>query len=389
MLSARAIPGAAALDIDLLRQTDDELPEHSDTGPSAAGRLFYCPGSLRVIRWLREQGTEDTSSPDSDRGTMLHACAAGILRDGAIGDHGLSSEDMVAVLVYLDTCARASKVMGTAALHLVEERIDLRDCGAGHGTVDYAILVPGDRGVLVDAKFGARAVAHPRHNWQAILYGHGLCRGFGLRDIELVICRPAADPDWQVMRWETTAEELADLARRYHQQVLTAQGPDAPLVCGDHCVDTFCPAKAVCPARWACAAQVPRHGDWRAWLATVDSTARRNLLERARIAAQQFSAFAAEIEEAAIADPVRYAVDGYGITSGRGRRVFMDTLQAVTVLQELLRTKGKDPDAAWTAREVISPAQAEKLLGKSAGIAARLNDLITTTPGKPALKKGA
>jgi len=392
LLSARAVPGAAALGVDLLRAADSQLPEHSETGPSQAGRLFHCPGSLRVGRWLREQGQQADDSEatdDSQRGDRLHAVVARCLNTGDAPPADLDDDDAEAVVCYLDHCHDVTVGYDSRALWLVEERVDLRDCGAGWGTVDMAIMVPGRAGHLIDAKFGARAVPHPRHNWQTILYGHGLCRAFGLQQITLCICRPAADVEWRWMEWTATADELARLARAYAQQVAAAERPDAPLVVGDHCQATFCAARSVCPARWACAAMVPRHGDWRTWLATVDACARRDAYERAKIAAQQFGAFAAAVEDAAVADPVGMAVDGYSVQASRGRRAFMDPAKAESVLEGLARERGKDPECIWTPRELITPAQAEKLLGKSAPVVARMEPLIHTLPGKPALKKGA
>jgi hypothetical protein len=385
-LKASAAPGAAEIPVDLLRASSEELSEHSLTGPSSAGRIMACPGSLRVSLAVQEDAPEDEDSPDSARGTMLHKATATFLMtlrlpEGMVADDILTVQWMVQQMDELRRdCARAPN-----SIELIEDRVDLRDCGAGWGTVDYAVLVPGSHGICMDAKFGARAVPHPRHNWQMLLYGHGLCRAFGLQRIELVILRPAADAEWQVMRWETSAESLAELARAYSEAVRLAEMPDAPLVVGEHC--TFCKGKALCPARWATSALVPRHGTWSALIRTMDPMHLRDTYERAKIAASQFGALAAAIEDLAVADPIAVRLHGYEVRSSRGRRDWADEKAAAAKLRTLAEEKGKDPALLFTAPELISPAQAEKVLGKAAAVAAVMDPLIITRPGSLGLHK--
>jgi hypothetical protein len=388
--TVESIPEAKALGVDALRASDGSLPEHSETGPSAAGRIMACAGSLRLVRALRNWALEhgqvlpgDEKTDDSSRGDRLHALTAATIEHGEVPSD-LNDEDGEAWELAVETIRAHQQEVGPMGIDLIEDRIDLSDCGAGFGTIDHAVIIPGDWGICTDLKFGARAVRHPRHNWQVILYGHGLCRAFGLRYVRLVICRPAADPEWQTMSWEADAETLAGLAEHYRKAVLTAENSTARLSTGEQCV--FCPARQQCPARWACAIQVPRHGNWDALIDTMTPDELRELYERSSIAAQMFGALRAKVAERVLSDDDT-EMTGYEAATGKGRREWADPDKAAAVLKDLAAGKGKDPGLLYTTPELKSPAQVEKVVGKSAAVVDKLQPLIRNKPGKTELKK--
>jgi hypothetical protein len=264
--TAAMVPGAADVPLEQLRKP---LPGgHSPTGPSSAQRVIACPGSVRA-----QAACPDQDSEDAQRGDRLHAATGRVLTDREV--EALSPEDLAAVrMVVAEVVPR--RLPG--GLELLEHRLDLSQCGAGWGSLDWASVLPGDRAVIVDFKFGARAVPHPRHNWQTILYAVGISKAFGVQQIKTVIVRPAADTEWQVMEHTWTADELVGLASGYLQAVFASQRPDAPLVAGDHCA--FCRAKDTCPARWSALAQMPRHGSFDALIRSSSPDRLRALRER-------------------------------------------------------------------------------------------------------------
>lgn len=381
---AGMVAGAADVPVaDLRRPLDDGPKPHSPTGPSSANRVFNCPGSVRLIAAILAAaaslgtpvGTVE-ASPESRRGDRLHALAA-------TGETpaDLSPEDADALALVREQIAIV-RAETPGAIELVEERLDLAGCGAGWGWVDMARVVPGGRAVVLDWKFGDRAVKHPRHNWQMILYAWGLWAAFGCQEVEAIIVRPAAEEHWRVMRFTFTADLLETLGHHYRRAVFQAESKDAPLRPGDHC--TFCAAKQTCPARWAALATVPRHQSFEGALLAASPVERARMLESAKLAAQQIHAFIAAIEDLAVREVI--TLHGYEVAQSKGRRCWKDPAAAEASIAALLKSKGLSPDRA-AVREVISPAQAEDILGKSKAIIEALTPHQTTAPGKRTLTK--
>jgi hypothetical protein len=367
-VTAGSVPGASAVTVGDLA--------HSPTGPSSAERIIRCPGSLRVSAVCPQKDDEHSS-----RGTRLHGIVGQVCAGDRAGYDALPAEDQAAVDFVVEAVKDAQALMPVGGLDLWEERIDLSDCGAGFGTVDHAVVVPGSWATIEDFKFGARAVKAPQHNWQLILYAHGIARAFGVRQVTTTILRPAADDPWRKVGYIWSAEDLAGLARAYREAVDLAHSPMAPLCVGEHC--TFCAGREMCPARWAAVAMVPRFGSFKDLVRSLSAEDRRRLWDRVRMAQAQLGALRECIEAGAIAGD--WAVAGCSVEASEGRRGWANEAEAAVVLARLASAKGKPADAVWM-KDLISPAQAEKLLGKSAAITAEMAPLIVRKPGAPALK---
>jgi hypothetical protein len=369
---ANEVPGAAAIPADQL---------HSETGPSAADRVYHCPGSVRLSALVPDQQT-----PHAERGTELHDAARFCLEHNATADrlepaidNPLDREavDYVVGEVRRTPCP-------PEGIELWEERIDLEATGAGFGTIDHAVVVPGAWAALHDFKFGDRPVRHPKYNWQMILYAWGLMDAFDLAEVRAVVLRPSAEPEWQRMEHVFDAETLRRAGREYLQRALVARNPDAPLAPGGHC--DFCRAKQMCPARWATVATTPRHMNFAELLERLDPVELRDLYERAKIARSQISALVARIEQAALAGEIQVA--SYDVETSRGNREWAGlTTEVERTLAALCQQKGVDPEKIWQPKQLISPAQAEKILGKAKRVKEKMDALVGHGEGKPKLVK--
>lgn len=231
---------------------------HSELGASVASRWMACPGSVRMAR-----GISNVDNVHSRAGTAAHAVAEVCVRKSA--DPGLFEDttqegvlvdlDMVeAVRVYVDYCVARKNERGTT--WWVEKQFSLAALNPPapmFGTSDFVVYTPTLRELeIVDYKNGSGVVVQVKGNKQLRYYALGavlaIGPGFDIETVKMTIIQPrAAHPDG-VIRSETIsyadllafAGELMDAARATLQ-------PDAPLAPGNHC--RFCPASAICPAQ--------------------------------------------------------------------------------------------------------------------------------------------
>lgn len=365
----------------VLRHSTNEVPTaaavpaeriHDLNGPSQLNKRFACPGSARLEAVTPERETEA-----ADRGTMLHAhidrAAHGLPVD-PLPDQG----DVEPVRYVLEQY-EADRIEG--AERVTEYRVDLSAYGIPKGgSIDHAWILPGVRAVIHDPKFGDRPVRHPKHNWQMIAYALGIAGDFGVPEVKAVILRPNADHEWQRMEYTFDAAALDQLGRDLIEIVRATQAIDAPLTPGENC--TFCRAKDVCPARWALVPSIPRHATFELMIRGWTEFERRSFYERAKIARQQLSGLIAKIEVMGLSGEC--PVTGYGATPGRETRQWAGmTTEVEATLLEICKLKGIEPAAIWSKPELVSPAQMEKLVGKSKPVAERMAKVIAVKQGEP------
>lgn len=358
---------------------------HSPFAPSAAHRWMACPGSVAFCK-----DAPDTAGPEAAFGTYAHAVAAHALPRGlsaadAIrhvdrpeGVPELTDTDEAALDVYLDG-VRA--VMFTDGARLQELRVEHKVQFGGvtmprvFGTADALVLAVATRTLHVfDLKFG-QGVFVDADAAQLRIYALGALvefAGLGFDAIALHVVQPRCA---QGRPWRTVTIPRADLLA-WAENVLVpavkaAQAPDAPLVATDEGC-RWCPRKTECPKLRehlhevavrlfddpVAETPVPKAPDV-AGLSPADMGKLLGLFDRVEdyIKAVRARAF----------DAARngHHVPGWKLVAKRGLRRWKDETAAVFALREA-------GIGAHEAPKVISPAKAEKALGK-----ARAKDIVT------------
>jgi hypothetical protein len=327
--------------------------QHSNiVGGSTAKRVINCPGSVVLVQKMPPK----PSSEHADRGTLLHNAISAILEDMNVDVIGMKYEDQVLTQdLYDEKIMKALELLDEVdptkeMMYEVETRVGFGDLIPGvFGSTDLIGRI-GNRSVVLDWKFGDGVVVDAVENDQLMFYAAAAMRtpeaawAFdGATEIECVIVQPP-----MMKRWVTTRERIAQFERDLVKAVKAAQLPDAKLAVGDHC--RWCAAKPVCPKMTGAvdrALQVQ--------LKEIDVDTLGKYLKNADLLEdwiKDLRGLAMQLLEKSLPVP------GYKLVAKRGTRQWIDEDEAIVVLD----IAGINP---YKELEVISPAQAEKLLKKS------------------------
>jgi hypothetical protein len=359
---------------------------HATWSASASSRNFHCPGALA----LAADAPEGKESTHAARGTAAHEVAEKCLRSGGqcldhVGEivrtkeHEVEVDEEIAdsAQMYVDY-VRSGVSEGDVTL-LIEQRFTLTDLNppfeAG-GTGDAVLYFPESRSLeIVDLKNGM-GVVDPKDNPQLRTYAVGALLANPKLDVEKItvtIVQPRAPhKDGRIrsetfhvadlIEWTGTMLKAMDQAKRAMDAHAEVKGNSVKLdewaaawLRPGKC--SFCPAEGFCPA-----VRKPAEDVVAKWF--DDGGAMKNLPAAASpdavaadlaiipmleswIAAR--SAFAKQLAEGGTAIP------GWQIVEKIGNRKWTDEAKVEAVLREA----GIDP----FAKKLVSPAQAEKLLG--------------------------
>ncbi len=357
--------------------------------PSNLQRRAMCPGSER------EEPLAPPAPPTehSERGTELHRLVAVMLGGGLVpARDAISDEDFEAAQFCVETVKEhVQDFQGRpGAIVLIEHQLDMMGFGLNveedpeRCRLDFALVVPGDIAFLFDWKFGVMPGIHPRHDWQFKAYALGLAENYGVNTVQVARVQPALEEEMRVRVAEFTSDDLASFGEGIKAIVQDALSTDAALSIGPHC--QFCRAKEAltCPAMQRNASViVPRGLNLPAYLDSLEPALRKDVFERILGAKKFFEAMKEQAEGYVLAGG---SVPGYTIGEGRKNRKWVDDQVAENTVATLLQNAGK-PRELSVARKVVSPSQAEKLLGKSAAVREALGTVIQIEPGEPKVVK--
>lgn len=412
---------------------DHGARDHSVWSASASARNFACPGALRLTHGL--------PSPESEAsawGTACHQVSEKCLRTGVdavvfLGttettkSHKIEVDDELAetAQVYVDYVrgrrldyAHEPDIADDSPppLH-VEQRFDLARINppfeAG-GTGDAVIYFPRWKLLeIVDLKGGRGVVVEAEGNKQLRTYALGAMLANPDLDVETItatIVQPRAPHKDGRIRSETfhvadLMEWTADLLdamtaskRAYIDFDIRKreQWSDLFLNPGNHCASTFCPARATCPAVQK--ASFDAVGLW--FDDVTDAPHLHNTPDS--LMPEQMSALldAADMVEGYLNAVRAYAhsqaeagvkIPNYDLYPKQARRKFKEGVTAQTLAEKT----GRAPDEFLGAPKLLTPAQADKVLGKdkdkisglwsaeSSGTNLCRNDRTTRTAAKP------
>lgn len=343
--------------------------KHARLAPSAADRWSSCPGSVALC-----EGLEELPSSAAGKGTTLHNVAAKMLTTGKvqvtqaeIEALRLDKRDVASINTYLKTVW--AETHDDATDIRVEQWFSLadmihEDCG---GTTDAAVYRFKNKHLTVfDYKSGIVPVdietdgeedEEPTANLQLSCYALGAyaamsAEGLEIDSVSLCIVQPNGFYGDEIKRIELDPLDLGALAMTLREAAAATDDPNAPLVMGDHC--RYCPANKAgrCPALNTLAANCANAEPPRPYgaMGIVES------LETADKLQAWISAVRANAQMAASKGIVP---PGYIYAESFGHRAWaVDDETAAVVLTQL------DPEAK--VFELVSPAQAEKAIGKKA-----------------------
>lgn len=381
------------------------MSAHALFAPSASERWIACPGSVALT-----EHAPRTSSSFADEGTAAHEVASRCLLDGidvkdcdigSIEVNGatwqVTDEMRDAVQLYLDE-VRGRVLEGH---HLfVERRVSfggLIGVEGQFGTADAIILSEdGTKVTVADLKYGRGVRVNAEENTQLMTYAAAVVlESFaslmdGVEEVTLLIVQPRLDhvDEWTlpVARLRQHVEQMRLAVSHAHKaRQFLALEKRVPI---EFFTPTekgcrFCPASATCEAlQRKVAAAV--FDDFQA-LDEPEAllVAPPPVLPDSRRLGQTFGVLdlieswcrsvRGEVERRIAGGMTVIGPDGLPmkmIEGRKGRRAWQDAETAEAVLQGLLT-----PDKLYEPREIISPAKAEKMLGKKA-TRAQWDDMI-------------
>jgi hypothetical protein len=328
--------------------------QHSSiVGGSTAKRVINCPGSVKLV----QQVPPKPSSEHADRGTLLHDVIAELLEfdkppQQCIGAEyknqiltpELLDEKIIPALAALDV-VDPDKTMQ----YMVETRVGFGDYLPGvFGSTDLLGRI-GRRAIVLDWKFGDGVMVNAENNDQLLFYAAAAMRTPAAQwvfedvdEIELIIVQPP-----EIRRWVTDKARVVSFEQELARAVKRAQQDGAPIETGDHC--RWCAARPICPKM---------NG-------TVDRAIHQQIVDLDKYQLGEYLAKADMLEDwikdlRALAFQVLESgaeVPGYKLVAKRGTRQWVNDEDAAKFLI-------KNMVEPYKELEVISPAQAEKLLKK-------------------------
>lgn len=372
------------------------MSAHAKLSASGSKRWMSCPGSIKA-----EEGMPDGSSVHAMYGTAAHELAEICLTkkhdtDRYLGKTLPESKHVVDHEMVVNTQSYVDYVREVGGHQLYEVRVDFSPwVPDGFGTSDAVVYADGVLHII-DLKFGKGVRVFAEQNTQAQLYALGVVNDFGplfdVDKIRVTIVQPRLD---HIDSWDTTYADLTafgDTAKVAAELALSDNPPRNPSE--DACL--FCKAKAVCPALYQHTSAV--------LMADFDDLAdggelglldrlTDEQLARALRSKKMILSWLDAIEEL-----IKQRIDdgdtmtGFKMVAGRSTRSWRTDLDEQSLEDALVAALG---EAAYI-RKVVSPAQAEKHLGKkNSHIIEELwqrssgsPTLVQESDPRPALNKG-
>lgn len=361
------------------------MSSHAKLSPSSAYRWFVCPGSVRETAHL-----PDDSNKYARLGTAAHTLGERCLKTGSNADKWIGTvqgriavdyeqdgrkyrefyevdEEMAeAVQVYLDY-VRPLASRQDARL-LIEERVGLAKIDewlSGIWGTSDAIIYDAETKTLyvVDYKHGQGKVVDVEGNLQLMIYALAAWATFNEKfEVEHVVCtivQPRAEGE-QIKSIEYSAIDLLDFVQDCLDAVWRVEQPDAPLVPGSHC--DFCKIKGNCPARRE-QALVEAQDEF-----NVPAISGLNVVQTANAVTEIANKIGPLVDWLKDAREWLHGqamkgekIPGKKLVANRGTRKWaVSDAEVIEMLSPLVALD----DDLYVPRELLSPAQMEKTLGK-------------------------
>lgn len=241
------------------------------------------------------------------------------------------------------------------------------------GTADFVAYDAAEQTLhVVDLKYGQGVVVEVTGNPQLRYYALGAALSFEqevpapiIRTVKITIVQPrVSHVDGPIRSEEVDFLDLIGWTGELLEAARKTQEPDAPLVAGDHC--RWCPARAQCPERREHALAVAQQE-----FSVIEPAQEFTPPVPALIPDDQFFGMLSKLhvlddwsramwERAEQMLQRGEEVPGFKLVERRATRKWVDPVSAT----EALKAAGNVDDEIFEPRDLKSPAQIEKLLGK-------------------------
>lgn len=377
--------------------SQEELAQHSPLGPSSGERWINCPGSVKATENL-----PDVTSVFAAEGTFAHLVSE-VMRKGGYGyGSSATAEDMIG---FSETIDGFPFVLDASAAESIQEFVDYVEqneyeqelvearvtydawVDGGFGTLDAGGLNDGICDIT-DLKFGKGVQVFAEDNTQLKLYALGVYQDYGalyeIDGFKLTIHQPRLH---HVDEWSISLEDLLKWADEVVEPAADlALTDDAPFKAGKWC--QFCKLRGTCRTR----AETMQAG----MLDEISDVRDPNEMDNDEIGfsmslVPMMRKWCSDIEE--ITEKLVHAneevigSDGeaYKFVAGRnGNRFWIDADKAEKAMRNYKVKVGE-----IFSKKLITPAAAEKLLGKGHPMLLKKAGHVDQKKGKPALVPGS
>ena len=361
------------------------MGQHAKLSASGSHRWLACPASVKA-----EEGLPDKSSIHAAEGTVAHELAEIVLKYGGECQDWIGKklpESLWPVdqemADYIQEYVNFVRYHGhQEAFSAFEVRVDFSDwVPDGFGTCD-ALIIDGKTMHVIDLKYGKGVPVSPYQNSQGMLYALGAYADYGdmaeIETVRITIAQPRVN-EGAPESWDIPLPELLKWGEWVRQRAEKCFEPDAEFVPGNKQCQ-WCKAKPTCKALATMTEQaiITEFDD----VTDADSLTPVNRLSDDQLAAvlkaKKLIASWLEAVESHVFERLDNggSFTGYKLVAGKSNRRWIDEAEAGTALFELLG------DAAYT-QKLLSPAQAEKALGKKQ--ASAIAPFVTKGEGAPTL----
>ena len=226
---------------------------HSRVSASSCERWWNCPGSVQEAAKY-PQITSEYAREGTAAHKLAEMCLDGVLTPfEAIGTEvcGVTITEAMAeaVHVYLDVIDEdLAKYKLTRRDLQIERKFHLAHIHPdAYGTNDANLPVFLTKVIVYDFKYGSGIAVDAEDNKQGLYYALGAAKEGDYTEIEVVIVQPRAiHKEGPVRRWTVPMDDLVAFAKELRKHIEATEGAKAPLVCGEWCKKTFCPALVGC-----------------------------------------------------------------------------------------------------------------------------------------------
>jgi CRISPR/Cas system-associated exonuclease Cas4 (RecB family) len=344
------------------------MAAHARLSASGAERWMVCPASITFTENVQEKRSEY-----AEEGTLAHELAESILA-GKKPVKKPTVEMLAYVQHYVDYIRSLKGEL------FIEQRVDFSNVvPSGFGTSD-AIVIDADQKTMwiVDLKYGQGVKVNAENNPQLQLYAIGALNTYDIiydiDTVHLVVVQPRLD---HISEWQTTTTDLRKFGEYVAERAALVDSENPPFNPAEKACK-FCKGKSSCRALAAHNLKIARmeFGDEDATPVDPKELTEADLAFILPHIAL-IKSWCSDIEETALSSILSgKQIEGFKVVAGRSTRQWADEEQAADKLKGYLNQE------ELFNQKIISPTQAEKLLGKSKSKEA-LDGLVVKPSGKP------